>query len=53
MSVNVSLRGTVGELGAGLGQLNCTEPTERNGCMIGLDSEQGVGGAFIFSLPPM
>jgi signal transduction histidine kinase len=48
---NESSIGTDGEKGVGLGLLICTDFIEKHKEIIGVESEEGIGSTFYFSLP--
>jgi len=48
---NVTTKGTADEMGSGLGLILCKEFVERHGGWIWIESEEGKGSAFKFSLP--
>lgn len=48
---NISTNGTENEKGSGLGLILCKEFVEKNGGRISVDSKQGEGTIFRFSLP--
>ena len=52
MDTNTSRRGTNGELSTGLGLLLCKEFVSMHQGEIWVESEEGVGSAFYFKLPP-
>ncbi|MCP5464998.1 MAG: PAS domain S-box protein [Deltaproteobacteria bacterium] len=47
----LSLKGTAGEKGTGLGLLLCKDFAERNHGTIEVNSEEGVGSSFVLSFP--
>lgn len=51
LSDNVTVQGTEGEKGSGLGLLLCREFVEAHEGTIRIESEKGKGSAFIFTLP--
>ncbi|MGV8121500.1 MAG: PAS domain S-box protein [Candidatus Xenobiia bacterium LiM19] len=51
LSENTTEQGTEGEKGTGLGLLLCKEFIEVHGGAIRIESEEGKGSAFIFTLP--
>jgi len=51
LDVNTSRRGTEGEPSSGLGLILCKEFVEKNGGQIRVESEQGSGSTFYFTLP--
>ncbi|MES2807379.1 MAG: histidine kinase N-terminal 7TM domain-containing protein [Bacteroidota bacterium] len=48
---NFTTRGTTNEQGTGLGLLLCKDFVEKNGGTIGVESRQGEGSRFYFTLP--
>lgn len=48
---NVTTQGTDGEKGTGLGLLLCKELVDRNGGRLTVESEEGSGSTFTFTLP--
>jgi PAS domain S-box-containing protein len=48
---NFTTRGTTNEQGTGLGLLLCKDFVEKNGGTIGVESKQGEGSRFYFTLP--
>lgn len=51
LSENITMPGTGGEKGTGLGLILCKELVERNGGQLCLDSAPGQGSTFSFTLP--
>lgn len=50
MEANLSRKGTANEVGTGLGLLICFEMIEMHGTIISVESEEGKGSKFFFSL---
>jgi signal transduction histidine kinase len=48
---NILSKGTAGESGTGLGLILCKDFVEKNGGSIMVDSQQGKGSTFMFTLP--
>ena len=46
-----SKRGTNGEVGSGLGLVLCKELAEKNGGTLSVESQQGIGSTFSFTIP--
>ena len=51
LNERISLKGTEGEASSGLGLLLCKELIEKNKGKIWVESEEGKGSTFFFSLP--
>ncbi len=51
LDANISRRGTEGESGTGLGLIICRDFIERHGGKLWVESEEGRGSTFCFSLP--
>ena len=51
LTENTSRKGTEGESSTGLGLVLCKEFVEKQGCKIWVESQEGAGSCFIFTLP--
>ncbi len=51
IDINLSTKGTNGEVGTGLGLVMCKEMVERNGGQISVESEKGKGTRVKFTVP--
>jgi CheY-like chemotaxis protein len=51
INVNTNRKGTAGELSTGLGLILCKDFIEKNNGTLRVESEQGIGSTFFFTLP--